>query len=229
MEVASKVIVILNMSSILNSDGFSENGIGKIACKSQRWSFIFFCFAGGFCALEGRGEASFLMTLMDLISLYSTGCALHACVSEVEHCTPAVTESKKWGISLRQLWSFYTGMMQGRKSRQIQLVKIRNCSAASLAGCVRAGLSTNKVTPTPHSLTEARSLQPPGISVSRKPGKCCFRASNTSCWQAYLAGSRHWSKHAVCFVRFTKVGLIIVRHLNRVWEASCGLQWEGMK
>lgn len=35
------------------------------------------------------------------------------------------------------------------------------------------------------------------FSVSGKPGKYSFQASNTSSWQAYLAGSRHWSKHAL--------------------------------
>lgn len=80
------------------------------------------------------------MTLIDLVFLYSAGCARHACVPEVEYCHRV----KEGGISLRQLQSFYTGMMRGRKSRQMQLVKIRNCSAASLSGCVRAGLSTNK-------------------------------------------------------------------------------------
>lgn len=133
---------------------------------------------------------------------------------------------KKGGISLRQLQSFYIGMMRGRKSRQMQLVKIRTCSAASLSGCFCVGHSPNKAASpepwTPYSLTEGRSLQASGISVSGKPGKYSLHASNTSCWQAYLAGSRHWSKHAVCFARFTKVGLIPVLPLKRVWGASCG-------
>lgn len=139
---------------------------------------------------------------------------------------------KKWGISLRQLRSFYTGMMRGRKSRQMQLVKIRNCSTASLSGCVRAGLSTNKAASpepwTPYSLTEGRSLQAPGISVSGKPGKCSFCASNTSCWQAYLAPGTEANVLSV-LQDSPKWGLSLSCLSREPEEPVVALQCKGMK
>lgn len=139
--------------------------------------------------------------------------------------------------SLSWLWSFYTGMMRGKKLRHVQLVKIGNCSAASDSVCIHAGLSTNKAAShepwTPYNGTEGRSLQALGISVNRKPGKCSFCASNTSCWQTYLAGSRHWSKWALCFGRFTKMGLSSVMALRIFWGAGCGpfyvREWSGQE
>lgn len=149
--------------------------------------------------MQGRGEANFLVALTDLFPFTQQGVlgttaflklntALQLSWSQkVRHileAAPVLLHRNDAGESIKADGSSENQNLQSSFS-----------SASSQSSCFCVELNPNKAASpepwTPYSLTEGRSLQASGISVSGKPGKYSFQASNTSSWQANLAGSRH--------------------------------------